>query len=203
MRTCFFAGFLLLILSLSASAVNVSVSVNDSSVFVGESVLLHLEVNTSEPVGGQFVLYEETEPKKYVLVRVYADFPDCAACGGQLPLSRPHSADYLFKPLSTGSYMAEAAFGGVIDRVFFNVSRKTTPRTSTTAASTSSSTTTTSTSETTSSSSSSSSTTTISETSTTAASLPSSASSDGDYFLYAGLLLPLAVVFLLVFSRRK
>jgi LPXTG-motif cell wall-anchored protein len=122
----------LLYLTPSISAVNVSVSVNGTVFSLGETVMLHLEVNTTEPIGGQFVLYQEVEPKKYVLVRIYADFPDCAACGGALPLSRPHSANYLFKPLSEGTYMAEAAFGGKASRVFFNVSRRTTKTVTTT-----------------------------------------------------------------------
>lgn len=192
---------LLFCLTACASAVNISVSVNDTSVVLGESVLLHLEVNTTEPIGGQFVLYEETEPKKYVLLRIYADFPDCAVCGGEIPLSRPHSANYLFKPLSAGTYMAEAAFGGKAKRVYFNVSRRKTTTTSTAASLSSSTTTTTSGTSTTQAASDSSSTT--SETSTTSSSLSSSASASGDYMLYAGLLLPVAVAFWLVFNRKK
>jgi len=129
-KTCILLFLLYMVPSISA--VNISVSVNGTVFSLGETVMLHLEVNTTEPIGGQFVLYQEVESKKYALVRTYAEFPDCAVCGGALPLSRPHSANYLFKPLSEGTYMAEAAFGGKAGRVFFNVSRRTTRTVTTT-----------------------------------------------------------------------
>lgn len=182
---------LLFCLSSCVSAVNISVSVNGTVFSLGETVMLHLEVNTTEPIGGQFVLYEEVAPKKYVLVRTYADFPDCAVCGGELPLSRPHSANYLFKPLSEGTYMAEAAFGGKAARVFFNVSRRTTTTVARLATTTTTSSTSTSAAATT--------TTTFLEEQSPQQTEPKK----DDTLLYVGLLLPLAVAFWLLFRKRK
>jgi hypothetical protein len=182
---------LLSCLSSCASAVNISVSVNGTVFALGETVMLHLEVNTTEPIGGQFVLYNEVEPKKYEIVRSYADFPDCAVCGGELPLSRPHSANYLFKPLSEGTYMAEAAFGGKAARVFFNVSRPTTTTVARLATTTTTSSTSTSAAATT--------TTTFLEEQSTQPQQPAQDNS----LLYVGLLLPLAVAVWLLFFRRK
>lgn len=139
--------FLLTVLWLTStvSAVNVSVSADGENLTLGDTVVLHLEIDTKEPIGGQFVLYREVEPKKYSLVKIFYDAPNCATCGGGIPLSRPLSGNYHYVTTSEGNYMAEAAFGGAADRVYFTVLKETTTTTTTTTTSTTTTTTTTST----------------------------------------------------------
>lgn len=177
----------MLLLSSAASATVVDVWLEPGNYSIGDTVYLHLYVDPSEPVGGQFSLSYEVEPRKYVqkVVFFYRPSPSqCVGCAGQYPLSEEKNSTYVYEIMDPGNYRAVANFGGVQDEVHFSVFEETTT-TSTTSSTTTTSTTTTSTSSSTS-------TTSLTPLSTTSSTL-----AEGGQQLHLIAVAVLAVLFLL------
>ena len=163
-RTVQFIAVILIFMSVSGSATTVELTADKENVTIGESIKLHLEIHPTEPVGGQFVLYREVEPRRYKLCVVFYEKPSpeqCTECAGDFPLSEDLSRNFHYKPTEVGNYYAEANFGGARDKVYFTVFSETT--TTTTPTTTTTITTTTTTTPTT--------TTTITTTTTTTTSV--------------------------------
>jgi hypothetical protein len=178
----------LVFMAFPVSATTVTLTADRENLTLGESVKLHLEILPSEPVGGQFVLYKETESRKYILQVIFFKKPSpeqCLDCAGDVPVSGDLSRDFSYKPTDPGNYYAEANFGGARDKVYFTVQQETiTTTTTTTTTSTSTTTSTTSTSTTTSTTS----------TSTTTSIPEIEPPSSGILYLALGVFLFLAVV---------
>jgi len=140
-----FIAVILIFMSVSGSATTVKLTADKENVTIGESIKFHLEIHPTEPVGGQFVLYREVEPRRYKLCVVFYEKPSpeqCTECAGDFPLSEDLSRNFHYKPVDPGNYYAEANFGGARDKVYFTVFTETTTTTTTTTATTTKTTTT-------------------------------------------------------------
>lgn len=116
-------------------ATNVTLSSDKSTLTLGEEIKFHLEIKPSKPVGGKLSVYREVRHNEFRLTRILFSKPtpsQCATCVGDTPLSEDLERNFYFKPQLKGTYYAEANFGGVRDKVEFNVVEATTTTTTTT-----------------------------------------------------------------------
>jgi len=183
-----FIVVILIFMSVSGSATTVKLTADKENVTIGESIKFHLEIHPTEPVGGQFVLYREVEPRRYKLCVVFYEKPSpeqCTECAGDFPLSEDLSRNFHYKPVDPGNYYAEANFGGARDKVYFTVFTETTTTTTTTTATTTKTTTTTTTTKTVA--------TTTKTTTTTSSTLPEENSSPVGPSHLLLLVIPIAI----------
>jgi len=194
-----FIAVILIFMSVSGSATTVKLTADKENVTIGESIKFHLEIHPTEPVGGQFVLYREVEPRRYKLCVVFYEKPSpqqCTECAGDFPLSEDLSRNFHYKPVDPGNYYAEANFGGVRDKVYFTVFTEATTTTSTTSTSTTTSTTTTITTTTTTTTKTAA--TTTKTTTTTSSTLPEENSSPVGPSHLLLLAIPIAIFLVMV-----
>jgi len=123
MRTQAITLLFMVLLTQTVAATTVNVSVIGRGFEVGEIMKLHLEINPSEEVGGNFNIFR-VESDRRVLVKQPFRKPtpgSCYGCMKDVPLRSYFSEDFYLIPKEQGLYMAEARFGGVVDHANFTV----------------------------------------------------------------------------------
>jgi len=119
----------------AACATEVEVTVNKEVVAVGGTIEFTLKVNTTESIGGQFILYERVN-NTYSFVRRLRVNPSpsqCTTCSGisGSPVRESFIETFTFIPTKQGQYNVDANYDGAKDSKNFTVVESTTTSTTT------------------------------------------------------------------------